>query len=241
MIVLATALVVVAVLLAAPARGPLLMSVRGGPDPGRRASGVAPSSSGRRLVLAVLAGSGTVVMLGGVFGTAVGAAVATMVWTLAGRMETPEERRLREQRERQLPDVVALLGMALRSGAPVASAMAQVREVRPGPVADALAQVAQALARGVGPRQAWSVVLADPALARLARGLLRAAESGAPAADAVARISAELAAERRMAVADRARTVGVKAALPLGICLLPAFLLLGIVPLVAASLATLPW
>ena len=36
---------------------------------------------------------------------------------------------------------------------------------------------------------------------------------------------------------DRARAVGVRAAVPLGVCLLPSFLLLGIVPL-AVSLAT---
>ena len=33
--------------------------------------------------------------------------------------------------------------------------------------------------------------------------------------------------------------VGVKAALPLGLCLLPAFVLLGIVPVVAGMLGTL--
>ncbi|MCW2792983.1 MAG: type secretion system protein, partial [Nocardioides sp.] len=40
-------------------------------------------------------------------------------------------------------------------------------------------------------------------------------------------------------VEDRARAVGVKAALPLGLCLLPAFVLIGIVPLVAGLLTTL--
>ena len=37
----------------------------------------------------------------------------------------------------------------------------------------------------------------------------------------------------------RARAVGVRAALPLGLCLLPSFLLLGIVPLVVGMLSDL--
>jgi hypothetical protein len=40
-------------------------------------------------------------------------------------------------------------------------------------------------------------------------------------------------------VGTRARAVGVKAALPLGVCLLPAFVLVGVVPLVAGSVTVL--
>ncbi len=48
-------------------------------------------------------------------------------------------------------------------------------------------------------------------------------------------------ASHRAEIEDLARTVGVRAALPLGVCLLPAFLLIGIVPVVVASLAALGW
>jgi len=40
-------------------------------------------------------------------------------------------------------------------------------------------------------------------------------------------------------VEERARAVGVKAAVPLGVCLLPSFLLIGVVPLVAGLLRSL--
>jgi hypothetical protein len=52
--------------------------------------------------------------------------------------------------------------------------------------------------------------------------------------DTVARLAEHLAAEERAGVEDRARTVGIRAAVPLGLCLLPAFLLLGVVPTVAS-------
>ena len=51
------------------------------------------------------------------------------------------------------------------------------------------------------------------------------------------RLAEELAQRGRAEVEDRARSVGVRAAVPLGLCLLPSFLLLGIVPL-AVSLAS---
>ena len=53
------------------------------------------------------------------------------------------------------------------------------------------------------------------------------------------RLAGDLARRARADAEDRARAVGVKAALPLGLCLLPAFVLVGIVPLVAALLTSL--
>ena len=55
----------------------------------------------------------------------------------------------------------------------------------------------------------------------------------------VERLAADLAGRARAETEERARAVGVKAAIPLGVCLLPAFVLVGIVPLVAGLLASL--
>jgi pilus assembly protein TadC len=55
----------------------------------------------------------------------------------------------------------------------------------------------------------------------------------------VERLADELARSARAEVEDRARAVGVKAAVPLGLCLLPSFLLIGVVPLVAGLLRSL--
>ena len=69
--------------------------------------------------------------------------------------------------------------------------------------------------------------------------MVRAQRSGAPVTDEVARLAGELDGRARARVEDRARAVGVKAAVPLGVCLLPSFLLIGIVPLVAGLLRSL--
>ena len=55
--------------------------------------------------------------------------------------------------------------------------------------------------------------------------------------ESVDRLGRELEAEHRLLAEARARAVGVKAALPLGLCLLPSLLLLGIVPLAVGLLS----
>jgi hypothetical protein len=55
----------------------------------------------------------------------------------------------------------------------------------------------------------------------------------------VVRLADELACRSRAGVEERARGVGVKAAVPLGLCLLPSFVLIGVVPLVVSLLTSL--
>jgi hypothetical protein len=50
---------------------------------------------------------------------------------------------------------------------------------------------------------------------------------------AVHRLAEELRERARADVEERARSIEVKAAAPLGLCLLPAFVVLGVVPMVA--------
>jgi hypothetical protein len=52
---------------------------------------------------------------------------------------------------------------------------------------------------------------------------------------ALTRLAQELRTRRRAEVEVRVRQVEVKAAVPLGVCLLPSFVLVGVVPLVAGS------
>jgi hypothetical protein len=63
--------------------------------------------------------------------------------------------------------------------------------------------------------------------------LSRAAEGGAPVAAAVSRLAADARADARARGEQAARRVGVLAVAPLGLCFLPAFVLLGVVPVIA--------
>jgi pilus assembly protein TadC len=156
-------------------------------------------------------------------------------------MEPVHIRRRREAAARELPALVHLLATALESGADVADSLRLVCDALPGPAADLLSTVPARLALGVPPDVAWRPVLDSEQLAPLGRAMVRAHRSGAPVTDEVARLADELERRTRSRVEDRARAVGVKAALPLGLCLLPSFLLLGVVPLVAGLLRSLAW
>jgi pilus assembly protein TadC len=128
---------------------------------------------------------------------------------------------------------------ALESGGDVPEALRLACEALPGPTSADLGRVPTRLALGVSADVAWRPLLGDPELAPLARTMVRAHRSGAPVTHEVARLADELERRSQLQVEERARAVGVQAAIPLGVCLLPSFLLIGIVPLVVGLLRSL--
>lgn len=239
MIVVATALAGLAMALAVPVgvRLPAEIGPRSGPRSVARAGGLRRW----RLPCALLAGVGAAVVLGGPAAPLAGLAAGVATWVVAGRIEPRAVRLRREEVRRDLPHVVTLLGAALRSGAAPGAAIDLVCRALPGAAADQLGPVAARLALGGDPMVVWSALADDPAVGPLGRTMARAHRSGAPVVAAVDRLSEELARRSRGDVEDRARAVGVRAAVPLGVCLLPAFLLLGIVPLVVGLARSIAW
>ncbi|MFC9874214.1 type II secretion system F family protein [Nocardia salmonicida] len=132
-----------------------------------------------------------------------------------------------------------LLAACLRAGLPMAAAARASAPTAPPILRAALLRAADLLALGADPATAWERAATDAAgsvgaddvesLARMAR---RSARSGASLATAVG----ELATQRREAVEDaavaRAERAGVLIGGPLGLCFLPAFVCLGIVPVI---------
>ena len=207
---------------------------------------VAPPDVGwlvrQRLLVSVFAGLGAQVFVGGAAGVVAALAVAIGAWGVIGRAEPPGVRREREEVRRQLPHVVSLFGSALRGGAAPGTAVHLVCQALPGPAADRLRSLAARLALGGDPVRVWAELAeSDAELAVLGRAMSRAHQSGAPVVAAVERLADGLARTALADVEDRARAVGVKAAVPLGLCLLPAFVLIGIVPLVAGLMTSLSW
>lgn len=192
-----------------------------------------------RALLAGLAGCGAALLLGGPLGLVVGPVAAAAAWVALDRSESRAVRDARAAAERDLPHLVDLLGATLRSGAAPAAALGTVCAACPGAAADRLDLVLARLRVGVPVGEVWRVLSHDDVLAPLGHTLARAEESGSSVADAIERLADDLEREALASVEDRARAVGVKAAVPLGLCLLPAFILIGIVPTVAGLLATL--
>lgn len=194
-----------------------------------------------RPVLALLAGSAGVAFVGGPVGAVVAFLSAGLTWAVCTRAEPPGVRREREAVRRGLPHVTRLLGVVLATGQSVPTALGVVADALPGPASAPLARARSSLAVGVAPERVFADLGAEPGLEPLGRALARSAQSGARVAEVVARLAVQLSEEERAAVEDRARTVGIRAAVPLGLCLLPAFLVLGIVPVVAAALGSIAW
>ncbi len=163
-------------------------------------------------------------------------------WTVARVVERPravrEARWLGRGRLRPDPfDTAAaydMFAVCLRSGLPVSSAAEIAAEGAPAAVAEPMQRAAELLAMGADPESAWAFDRGtdDPSFADLASLARRASRAGASLADGVT----DLAAQMRRVEADRAveaaEKAGVKVSGPLGLCFLPAFVCLGIVPVV---------
>ena len=207
----------------------------------RPAKQPAPSRSPVRLLrLAGMVGAGASAWLfvGGAAGPVAGLAGAAGAWWALSRVEPPGARREREEVQRTLPHLIDLFASTLRSGAAPVAGLAQVCAALPGPAADRLAPVVDHARWGAGAAEAWESVGDDEHVAPLARAMVRAQTSGASVVDLVERLADELEREGLARAEDAARKVGVAAAVPLGVCLLPAFLLLGVVPTVASLLGS---
>lgn len=189
-----------------------------------------------RLVLASGAGLGVAMVLGGWLGAGLGAAAAVAMWRTVGTLETPRSRRRREQLTRDLPHVVDLLGCCLAAGTSTSAAVDLVAGAVEPPMREELRMVGSRLAMGVPAQQVWADVARHRQLGALGRALVRAMDSGASVSDAMHRLAEDLRRTSRSDVEGLARSVGAKSAAPLGLCLLPAFVLIGVVPLVAGSL-----
>jgi Flp pilus assembly protein TadB len=188
---------------------------------------------------ALLAGSGAALFVSGSAALPAGCVVAVCVWVWAGRAEPGSVRRRRERVERELPALVQLLAGALESGSDVGEALRVVCHALAGPASAQLAQIPARLSLGMSPEEAWQPAVADPLLAPLGRTMVRTHRTGSSVVHEVGRLADELERRSQLRVEERARAVGVKAAIPLTVCLLPSFLLVGVVPLAVGLLRSL--
>jgi pilus assembly protein TadC len=123
----------------------------------------------------------------------------------------------------------------LRSGMAVSTAASATAASAPAPLARLLNRASDLLALGADPTAAWAGA-AGPgddgadALMRLAR---RSASSGTALAQGVAELADQSRHQASAAANAAAERASVLIAGPLGLCYLPAFVCLGIVPVVA--------
>lgn len=131
-----------------------------------------------------------------------------------------------------------LLGACLRAGLPVSAAITAMASTAPKPMADSLRRVADLLALGADPETAWSEAALDPDTEALARMARRSARSGSSLSSSMAELAERSRGDAEDLAAAAAERAGVLISGPLGLCFLPAFIALGIVPVVIGLATT---
>jgi pilus assembly protein TadC len=207
----------------------LLRGRDGGPSPGRRLVLAAAAAAGLCLAASSLVdGSGWKIWLSWPVATAVGA-------LLLGRLEPRSVRRRREQLISDAPQALELMATGLATGMPVRLAGRVVADAFDSAVGEDLGRVLALVDLGVSDAEAWRTLRDHPQLGPAAQELSRSVESGTMMVEALRRHAAAAREARRTSLVIRARSVGVRSVLPLMICFIPSFLLLGVVPTVVSS------
>lgn len=240
---LAAVLTVAAVLLApspSAARRLEALDVAQGAQPGGGARARArPAWLTTPWVAGVLAAFAVVLVVGGVAGVVLGASAGVVVALWVARLEPTAARRRRQQELADLPLALDLIVAAAEAGRPPAYVVTLVAEAVGGPLGERFAGIVVQLELGADPVEVWRAVADDPVLAPVGRAFARAARSGSSLGRSLVRSADDLRASQHAEAQERARSVGVRTAAPLGACFLPAFLLLGVVPTVAATFTSL--
>ncbi|MEU8681032.1 type II secretion system F family protein [Streptomyces sp. NPDC048611] len=171
------------------------------------------------------------ILVGGMTGVLVGLAVGYGVHRRLVRQRGVEAARSADAEVRaELAPAGDLLAACLAAGAGPRESAEAVGRSLDGPVAERLRQVAAELRLGGEPAVVWPRLASLPGAEGLARCMERAGISGVPAVESASRIAAELRAEQARVATAQARRAGVLVTLPLSACFLPAFLTLGVAP-----------
>ncbi len=206
-----------------------------------------PPAAGRtrRAAVAGLGVAGALVVLWPtaiVVASAAGCVSAVAVWLSAGSPSALEVRRAQSE----LAIVCELWAAGLECGLAVGTALSAAMDATGSSTdtaaessAGRLVRVAGLLQLGADSARTWIPAEADPLLAPIAAGARRSAAVGADLA-ATIRGQARLIGRLEAGAAQRrAGRAGVLMAAPLTLCFLPAFICLGLAPVVIALIGTL--
>lgn len=182
-----------------------------------------------------LAGLAVALVVGGWVGLVLAPFVTGGTFRVISQLEPAAVRRRRLRIAADLPLAVDLLVACLTAGRPISSAAGVVGEAVGGPLAHELRRISARIELGGHPLSVWSDAGRDRALAPLARALVRALDTGSPPAASLSSLADDLRRDRRAKAEESAHRVAVHSAGPLGLCFLPAFVLVGVVPTVIGA------
>ncbi len=197
----------------------------------RRPNDVAADARAGWVVLVLLAGAAV--------DTLFGLLAAASCWGVMRRRDARRRRQAVADVVAELPEAVDLLALAASAGLSVRLAVEAVAPRLGGPVGSALRRAARQMRLGVDTAEALEALVHRPAgepLRLLVRPLIDALRYGSALGPALERAATVARTDRRRGAEAAARRVPLRLLFPLTLCVLPAFVLLTIVPTVAQSL-----
>lgn len=201
-------------------------------------AGISAARRGRLRIAALTAGLGFAVGLTFGWWAPLWAAVTGLGgYAVAGRLQSAEQAARKRALAASVPGICDLLAVCLDAGLPLRNAVAELARVLPGPAGVVLSQLSAAVGLGTDEATAWrDLAGAEPSFIELGQELARSLDFGLTATAAL-RVIGERARRAEVSKAQqRARQVGVSSVLPLVLCLLPAFLLIGVVPIIGGAI-----
>jgi pilus assembly protein TadC len=124
------------------------------------------------------------------------------------------------------------MAACLAAGATPGEAAGAVGRCLGGPLGEALIRTQAELRLGADPAECWERFGRLPAAREMGRCLARASTTGSAPVAEMSRLAADYRAAHARSALARTRRAAVLATAPLGVCFLPAFLLVGVAPVV---------
>jgi Flp pilus assembly protein TadB len=205
----------------------------------RRPAQLWAGTSAARISVAALVGLQVALISGGPVGIGAGVLAGVLIVRWLARLEPTAVRRRRQQTSADLPLAVDLLIVCLRAGRPIGSSLGVVAAAVAGPLGADLTACAARLELGGDPRAVLAELSGDPVLGAVGRAIVRALDTGSPVGDSLAHLVEDLRRDRVADADETARRVAVRSAGPLGLCFLPAFVLVGVAPTIVGAFSQL--
>jgi tight adherence protein C len=156
---------------------------------------------------------------------------------------TRRDRRARSKAlHADVPQLLDLLAAGSTAGLSAEASFRQAVSCLQGPLGEDLGEVMRSVDLGVPWREALAAHVertGDPDLARTVAVLARTEALGVPLRDATRELAAAVRDARRATTLERARTAPVKMLFPLVFLILPAFLLLTVVPVLITTVRSI--
>lgn len=170
------------------------------------------------------------------------AVVAALIVGMRPVVVAHRARRSRRRRSiAELPELIDLLRLAIAGGVTLVDALAAVTRHPRGPVGRELSRVVELVAAGRRVADALRDIAPDldDVAQPLARALASSQDYGSPLEPLLVRLADEARSERRRQAEIAARRVPVRLLGPLVLCVLPAFVLVALVPTLVGTLDSL--